>query len=287
MSPGPRWVVLGGSGFVGSAVVRAATAAGAQVTALPAPRLQAPVDADAAALLRLADPWVPALAEQLAGAEVVVNAAGLARPGAEASPELSGADALLPVVVVLAADAAGADRVVHLSSAAVQGDRAVLDASDDLDPRTPYARAKALGEQAVALLRPDTRCRVVVARATSVQGEGRATTASLRRLARSPLASVAGRGDDPVPVTSPEGLGAWVWGLATEADPPPVSLQPGEGWTTASLLRELGGREPLHLPVRPARALVRAGYAASRLLGGRGRAAVRRVELVWFGQRQR
>ena len=87
-------------------------------------------------------------------------------------------------------------------------------------------------------------------------------------------------------MTSPEGLGRWVVALATDPDPPRVSLQPWEGWTTASLLRELGGREPRHLPAGPARVLVRAGYLLSRLLGGRGRAAVRRLELVWFGQRQ-
>jgi len=74
--------------------------------------------------------------------------------------------------------------------------------------------------------------------------------------------------------------------LGSRPDPPVVALQPWEGWTTASLLRELGGREPRHLPVPLARAVVAAAYALSGLLRGRGRAAVRRVELVWFGQRQ-
>ncbi|MFC5379512.1 NAD-dependent epimerase/dehydratase family protein [Aquipuribacter nitratireducens] len=280
------WVVLGGSGFVGAAVLAAARAAGHDARALPAPRLVAPVGSAPQDLLALARGPAATLAPQVAGADVVVNAAGLATPGAPASPELTGADALLPGVVVLAAGAAGVPRVVHLSSAAVQGERAVLDASDVLDPRTPYARAKADGERVVALARAHVASRVVLARATSVQGTGRGTTEQLARLARSPLSSVAGAGDDPVPVTSAEGLGRWVVGLATADDPPAVALQPGEGWTTASLLRHLGGREPHHLPVPLARALVRVGYATSRLLGGRGRAAVRRVELVWFGQRQ-
>ncbi|WP_336923657.1 NAD-dependent epimerase/dehydratase family protein [Aquipuribacter sp. SD81] len=281
-----RWVVLGGSGFVGRAVLAAAAAAGHDARALPAPRLSAPVGSTPEQLLDLARLPAERLAPALAGSDVVVNAAGLAAPGAAASPGLTGADALLPVVVVLAARRAGTPRVVHVSSAAVQGERAVLDASDELDPRSPYAAAKAAGERTLALLRPHTAPRVVVARATSVQGPDRATTRRLERLARSRLSSVAGAGEDPVPVTSAEGLGAWVVALGEDPDPPDVALQPWEGWTTASLLRALGGHEPRHLPVGLARALVGAGYGVSRVLGGRGRAAVRRVELVWFGQRQ-
>lgn len=290
----PRWVVVGGSGFVGRAVVEACAAAALDVGTVPAPRLVAPVGSNAEQLVEaagraLGDPVAPAVAglvDALRGADVVVVAAGLAEPGAPATPELVGANALLPAVVVLAAARAGVPRLVHLSSAAVQGERAVLDATDQVAPRTPYAASKAMGEAVVARLRPQVRGTLVVARATSVQGEGRATTAALTRFARSRLASVAGHGEDPVPVTSTSGMAAWVLGLGTRPDPPAVSLQPWEGWTTASLLRELGGREPLHLPVPLARGLVRAGYLVSRLLGGRGRAAVRRVELVWFGQRQ-
>ncbi len=281
-----RWVVLGGSGFVGGAVVGAARAAGAVVDVVPAPRLLAPPGSTTRELLLLAEDPAVALAPALRGAVVVVLAAGLAEPGAAASDRLTGANALLPGVVVLAAAQSGAGRVVHLSSAAVQGERAVLDASDELDPRSPYAVSKAGGERVLRALVPLVPCRVVIARATSVQGPGRATTEQLRRLARSPLSSVAGAGTDPVPVTSTAGLAGWVLALAAADDPPTVSLQPAEGWTTGSLLRELGGREPLHLPAPLARALVRVGYAVSAVAGGRGRAPVRRVELVWFGQRQ-
>lgn len=294
-APGPaRWVVVGGSGFVGRAVVEACAAAGLAVAAVPAPRLLAPPGSTVEELATAAGrtleestvPGVAALVEALVGADVVVVAAGLAEPGAPDSPALVGANALLPAVVVLAAARAGVPRLVHLSSAAVQGERAVLDASDQVDPRTPYAGSKALGESVVAHLRAQVPVTLVVARATSVQGEGRSTTASLTRFARSRLSSVAGRGDDPVPVTSTAGLASWVLDLGARPDPPPVSLQPSEGWTTASLLRQLGGREPVHLPVPVARGLVRVGYLVTRLAGGRGRAAVRRIELVWFGQRQ-
>jgi len=199
---------------------------------------------------------------------------------------MTGANAMLPGVVVRAAALAGVARVVHVSSAAVQGDRTVLDAGPDVDPRTPYARSKAVGEAVAREAADRTGVTVVVARATSVQGDDRPTTRSLRRFASSWAASVAGEGLDPVPVTSLEGLGSWVVGLASTSAPPAAALQPWEGWTTASLLRALGGREPRHLPVPLARLLVRLGYGASAVLRGRGRAAVRRVELVWFGQRQ-
>lgn len=281
-----RWVVVGGTGFVGRAVVQAGEQAGVEVAALAAPRLLAAPGSSSQQLAALAAAPAARLAGHLCGADVVVNAAGLAEPGAPASDRLTGANALLPGVLALAASQVGVPRLVHLSSAAVQGERAVLDASTEIAPGTPYAVSKAGGELLLRALAPRLSCRVVVARATSVQGPGRATTASLRRLARSPLSSVAGRGEDPVPVTSTAGLGRWVLALASAADPPATSLQPSEGWTTATLLRELGGREPVHLPVALARALVGAGYGVSAVLGGRGRAAVRRVELVWFGQRQ-
>ena len=56
--------------------------------------------------------------------------------------------------------------------------------------------------------------------------------------------------------------------------------------TTASVIRDAGRREPHRIPAPLARLLVRAGYAASGLSGDRLRAAVRRVELAWFGQDQ-
>ena len=67
---------------------------------------------------------------------------------------------------------------------------------------------------------------------------------------------------------------------------PEILLQPWEGATTASVIRDAGRREPHRIPAPLARLLVRAGYAASGLSGDRLRAAVRRVELAWFGQDQ-
>ena len=109
--------------------------------------------AEAAELPRRSE---PDLAAAFAGVQVVVNAAGLATPGGTDSPALRGANALLPLVVADAADAAGVQRFVHLSSAAVQGHRPFLDESSHVQPFSAYSRSKALGELPWRTGRPDT-----------------------------------------------------------------------------------------------------------------------------------
>jgi dTDP-4-dehydrorhamnose reductase len=289
--PVTRWVVVGASGFVGSAVHAALRERGADVVPMRAPRLTADPDASAADLAAAAagHPAVDTLAEALAGADVVVNAAGAATPDAAASPELTGADALLPAVLAVACARAGVGRFVHLSSAAVQGRRAVLDESPDVAPFSPYSAAKAAGERAVALVagRPGS---VVTLRATSVHGPGRPTTAALARFASSRAASVAGRGDRPTTVCHVADLAAlvvFVGGFAGGPDaPPPIVLQPWTGLTTAGVLRALsGGREPRHIPVPVARTLLALGRVAAAVLKPLA-GPVRRVEVLWFGQPQ-
>lgn len=286
------WLVLGGSGFVGSAVLRALQSAGVEAHAAGAPRLStegrtaADLVAEARELQRI-DSSVCGLRSVMDGHDVVVNAAGLATPSATESAALLGANALLPVVAALAATGFGASRFIHLSSAAVQGRAVMLDETADTYPFSPYSVSKTLGEQALTLaasggdLLPS-----VIVRATSVQGEGRRTTAALARLARSPLASVAAPGTAASPVTSVEALAELVLTLGHYESPlPPLVLQPWEGLTVRSVLEAAGGR-PRALPRALCRSVVGSGYAASRLLGGRLDGQVRRVELMWFGQAQ-
>jgi len=219
------------------------------------------------------------------GHDVVVNAAGLATPSAPADAGLLGANALLPVVLARTAADAGVRRFIQLSSAAVQGRLPVLDETTAVRPFSAYSRSKALGEQALALLRPPGLSMVTV-RATSVQGAGRPTTTALARLARSPLASVAAPGSAASPITSVEALAALVLAVGRHGDAVPgIVLQPWEGLTVRSVLEAAGGR-PRVLPAALCRATVATGYAASGLLGGRLDGHVRRVELMWFGQDQ-
>ena len=231
-------------------------------------------------------PAVAALQDVMRGRSIVILAAGAATPGADWTPELVGANSLLPGVVTLAAQQAGVRRVVHLSSAAVQGRSRDLTESPQVQPFSAYSRSKAVGERVVRVLAEPTGTEVVILRATSVQGAGRATTAGLQRIARSPLASVAGDGTAPSAVSSVGALCEFITTVARWAAPvPPIVLQPWEYLSVADVIRAAGGREPARLPHRVCAAAVAGGYLLSTLAGGRLHGAVRRVEALWFGQR--
>ena len=133
-----RIALLGASGFVGSAVREALgdqTGDGVEVVPVVAPRLRS-ASRTATDLHTEARgvPELTTLTAALAGCDVVVNAAG--NPDASSLDEdaLYGANALLPAVLLLAAESAGVRRVVHVSSAVVQNDKPVLDDSEDLRP---------------------------------------------------------------------------------------------------------------------------------------------------------
>ena len=205
-----RWAVVGASGFIGSALAYHLEECGYEVVGLHAPRLELdPAINDGALIAARAcsEESVSTLAASLQGVDVVVNAAGLAAPDAAATSEVYGANALLPGVVAHAAATAGVTRMIHLSSAAVQGRRQVLDETPEVSPFSPYSRSKALGEQSLfASAEALPYLDVLTIRATSVQGRGRSTTESLRRVARSTIASVAAPGTQPTVVSSLAGL---------------------------------------------------------------------------------
>lgn len=292
-------MVVGASGFVGSALMAELQGRGLPVTAVSAPRLRCEASTAqeiAAEVVAVAstpqEPSFAALRRVFDGVDVVINAAGLATPGDGESPELTGANALLPAMVVLAARAAGVRRVVHLSSASVQGHTAIIDESATRAPFSAYSRSKARGEEVLEILARDAagdaaEGAVVTVRATSVQGPTRPTTRSLVRIAASPLASVASPGTAQTPVSSINALAWFVveTGLHGTAVPALV-LQPWEGLNVAEVLSAAGGRNPLRLPAWLCRSILAAGYGTSKLAGERLHGPLRRVELMWFGQAQ-
>lgn len=289
-----RWKVIGASGFVGSAIVARLNAEGISVDPIEAPRL-ATRSLDVDSIIDEAEQLegiIDSLAEAFASAQVVVNAAGLAAPNMQDLPPLMGANALLPAVIAIAAQRTGVRRVIHLSSAAVQGPRPVLDSSEETAPFSAYSFSKTLGEEALLDLQdyfleehPESAPELCILRATSVQGRGRRTTELFAKMASSPFASVAGAGQGKSPVSSVYALAEFVVMLGTfPGELPTIVLQPWEGATVASASLDAGRRKPHHLPEWLCRAAIKAGYKVSELMNDRFSGSVRKVEVMWFGQ---
>lgn len=277
--------ILGGSGFVGGAVVTRLTGLGLDVRPLAAPRVEYALTRKAAGAVpeNLHDDLVDAFAELLTGAQVVVNAAGIAYGNSPSSPRLYGANVLMPVLVARAAARAGVRRYIHLSSAAAQG-HLDLDETPRTDPFSPYSFSKAWGERA---LLDEPSIDTVIFRSTWVHDIGRPNTMSLIRLARSGLACVAGDGARPTPQVLIRDVAESVSFLArTLATPPRIVTQPSNGMKTAQILRLLGDREPRHLP----EALARLVLPQIRLVERAGvhlNSIARRVEMLLYGKRHR
>lgn len=278
-----RVMVVGGSGFVGAAVVAALREAGHQTETLRAPRLD-PLDAARVDAFVRRSLLVPHLAACISGFDAVVNAAG--NPDA-ASPDergLMAANGALPGVLAAAcASAPGRVRFVHVSSAAVQGRTKRLDASDRTDAFSAYSRSKIVGEQAALRFAPG---QVVVYRPPGVHAADRPTTQRLAQVAASPWSTVAGPGDRPTPQALRANVASAVTFLATTREPAPsVVTHPSEGVTTAALMQMLGGRQPRRVAAPLGRAVTALLFAGGRFLPSLS-ANARRVELMLFGQEQ-
>lgn len=283
-----RVLVVGGSGFVGSAVMAALQARGVEAEPVAAPRLRCGDRTTGALRQRAADETgIDALGSAFRGATCVVNAAG--DPDASSLDEdgLTGANALLPAVLTLAAERAAVPRLVHVSSAVVQNDVAVLDESEDLRPFSPYSRSKVLGEEVLRALAPGGTVQVVRYRPPSVHAAGRRVTRLVGRVARSAAATVARPGNQPTPQALLPNVADAIAFLATCKEvPPAVVAHPSEGVTCEGLMRDLsGGRDPRRIP----RGLARLAVASAKGIGRWHRptaANARRVELLWLGQAQ-
>ncbi len=281
---GATVAILGSSGFVGSAIRSQMMRDGWEVRPIESPRL---FTAGTSAVgivesLKKLDHVVRKMQEQLNGVEVIINAAGLAKPSGQNIEALFGANALLPLVVAEASRRVDLRRFIHISSASVQGNVAVLDESDHYGALSPYALSKAVGEQSL-LLSLDPR--VIILRPTSVHGKGRSLTRRLAKFARSPLSSVLDPGDDPTPqvlVTNVASLASLL--CQNDVIPPPIVLQPWEGMTTSTFLEVISGRRPRRIP----RGVGNSTLAATRLLSKALpiTAFQRRLELLWLGQMQ-
>lgn len=271
--------VVGATGFIGRHTCAALSHLVDEVVAVTAPRLRTSARSlpELTAEIARCDTHFE-LEHALHGCDLVLNAAGIADSG-NSGDSLYGANSLLPGIVERAAISAGASRFVHMSSAGVQAGLRTLDDSRNYAPISPYTHSKVLGESILGS--PNT----VIYRPTSVHGADRRVTQKLWRFARSPLSSVAGSGDQPTPqVLVSSVASATTHLLLTRSTPPRIVLHPFEGTTAVGVLRDLGAREPLHIPRTLARGAMKAGSIPGvppRLV-----ANWRRLEMLWFGQEQ-
>lgn len=279
--------LVGASGFVGSAVRAAMETNGHQVVPVPAPRLRTS-EREISGLLQQAFALEDrvGLATKLAGASVLVNAAGNPDASSLDVDGLFGANALLPRVLAEAAGIAGVPRMVHISSAVVQNDRTVLDDTEDIAGFSPYSFSKVAGELALSCETP-AGITITRYRPPSVHARGRRVTERVAAIARSPLASVAGPGSQSSPQALLDNVASAVAYLASTPTPPPsVVIHPWEGLTASSLMVALGrGRQPRVIPRSLAASFVRFVKTLGRVSAPVA-ANARRLDVLWFGQGQ-
>jgi len=276
-------VVFGATGFVGRATVDALRNRGAEVIPLRTPRLTPSPPNQVRELLASHDALVAEIAQELAGADAAVNAAGNPDASLRDEASLMAANALLPGILARAIRSAGVPRFVHVSSAVVQGALPRLDQSARTAAFSAYSRSKVLGE---LLAQEYGAPATVVYRPPSVHGPDRRVTQLTARIARSPISTVARPGSSPSPQTLLKNVADAIAFLATtEAQPPAIVAHPSEGLTTASVLTYVGGREPREIPRALAKTVVAVLITCGKVLP-QVAANARRVEMLWLGQSQ-
>lgn len=282
--------IAGARGFVGGAIAKAAGRAGYGVLALPSIRVPPtdPADCESSIARWLRDnrALTDVVIASLSNTGILINATGVAAPASSDIKDLVAANSCLPVILGCLSKQAGVKRLIHLSSAAVQGWEEELDETTRYVPRTPYGNSKALGEALLLEGRQMLPEELVIYRPTSVQGRGRRMTQQLVRLAHSRFAVLCNDGDTPVPVALIENVAAAAVYLAAVSNPPSVATHPSENVTARSLMSAFGDRASvISIPRTLAGAAIAVlGFAGKRQVSAAVLAT--RLSQLWRGQRQ-
>ncbi|NYG06073.1 nucleoside-diphosphate-sugar epimerase [Phycicoccus badiiscoriae] len=278
-------VVVVGSGLVGAAVSECASQQGYEVLRCSSPRLECQPSTAPADVLETAAAVPPNRLPQWLGelkpTDVLVNAAGIADPGAADEPGLWGANALTPAVLALYAHHAGVARLVHISSVAVAGNRRRVEDSTPTAPHSPYSASKAVGERALALGFGATTTSV---RALSIHDPSRKITRRFVRAATSKWCVMPTPATGLSTMSTARQLAEFVLHTANAAvPPPPVIAQPQTGLTCEQVVAIFRGGPSPCLPAPVLKAAVLGLHTA----GHKSRAAhalSRQLDVLWFGQ---
>lgn len=183
-----RVLVCGSTGCVGHAVAQALRAHGHSVVegCRQAPRDATHMHIDYTAGWS-AEEWARRLVEA-GGFDAVVNAVGILMPKGSQTFERIHASA--PAALFTGAAKAGVRRVVQISALGVSGD------SDGL--RTPYAMSKLQADEALLALAQSGAIDAVVVRPSLIYGPRSQSAALFRTLAKLPVVSLPGGGQQPV-----------------------------------------------------------------------------------------
>lgn len=229
-----RIAITGASGFIGRHLVEEARRRGHSVLAVvrpthPAePLLALGADVARADLGAVGEPGPSALDEALEGADALIHSAARVSWG---TPEAFARDSVMATREVIgAARRAAVRRLVHVSSTAVYGDRAVergvvreeAPYGYKVSRWDRYARAKIEAEKVAldAARAVERLLEVVVVRPGWVIGEGDRSTGALLGGLRAGKFPLVGRGENRLPLTYVKSVTAACLEAATRADLP-------------------------------------------------------------------
>ena len=277
--------VVGASGFVGASVVDAFRQLSCEVVAVKAPRLvwSNPKCTSAQEALKMQDNSLRRLSTELAGCEVVINAAGISDSLSRDPLSLLAANALVPLAIAHVCREIGIQRFIQISTAAVQGDLRSLDSSTEHKPLSSYAKSKALSE-ILLMEEVDPTFELVIFRPPSVHAAGRRVTESIRKLGSLRVLTVVDQGSRPAPHALLKNVADAIAFLATtQVRPPQIVHYPWEGLTARDFITVLTGRQPHSIPRTLALPILSVAKSLERAVPNLAPHR-RRLEVLWLGQ---